>query len=34
MSLLEINGTIRVSDIMDNLSVSDMTLRNRMIDGY
>ncbi|MBU5365574.1 DeoR/GlpR family DNA-binding transcription regulator [Enterococcus devriesei] len=27
MSLLEINGTIRVSDIMEKLSVSDMTVR-------
>lgn len=27
MSLLEVNGTVRVSDIMDKLSVSDMTVR-------
>lgn len=27
MSLLEVNGTVRVSDIMEKLSVSDMTVR-------
>ncbi|MFQ7236755.1 MAG: DeoR family transcriptional regulator, partial [Enterococcus hulanensis] len=27
MSLLEVSGTVRVSDIMDKLSVSDMTVR-------
>lgn len=27
MSLLKINGTIRVNDIMNKLSVSDMTVR-------
>ena len=27
MSLLEVNGTVRVSDIMEKFSVSDMTVR-------